>query len=71
MPSLIEPRQPAVRGQRRDLEVDRSVASVGVAVALERQDHVAHGLHVGLVGGARRLFGRLDAEQLGVVAKAR
>ena len=31
-PVVIEPRQASVAGQRRDLEVDRAVAPVGVAV---------------------------------------
>ena len=34
-------RQLAVVGQRRDLEIDRAVAAVGVPVAIERRDQVA------------------------------
>ena len=51
---VVEPRQPPVGRQRGDLEVDRPVAPVGVAVALEREDHLAHGVDVVLVGGARQ-----------------
>ena len=69
---VIETRQPAVVGQRGDLEVDRSVAAVGVAVALEREDHLAHRAQVRLVGRARHLLRRLDARAaLGVVPEAR
>ena len=66
---VIEPRQLAVRRQRRDLEVDRSVARVGMAALAERVDHVGHRLQVRIVGRARRVFDRLDAERGGVLAK--
>ncbi len=66
---VIEARQLAVGRQRRDLEVDRSVARVGMAALAERVDHVGHRLQVLIVGGARRVFDRLDAERQRVLAK--
>jgi hypothetical protein len=39
---VIDARQPAVLIERVDLEIDRAVAPVGVSVALERDDHLAH-----------------------------
>ena len=62
---------PAVRtaGSVAILKVDRAVAAVGVAVALEREDHVAHRAQVRLVGRARRLLRRLDAELRRVLAE--
>jgi len=66
---LIESSETAIRGQRSDLEVDRSVTVIGVSVALERHDHVAHGLHVGVIGGPWRVFGHLDAEELDIRSK--
>ena len=68
---VIEVRELAVGRQRRDLEVDRSVADVGVAVLLERADQVGHRLQVGLVGGARRLLDLLEAERARVLAEHR
>ena len=66
---VIEARQLAVLRERRDLEVDRPVAAVGVAVALERLDHVGHRRDVLVVGGARLLLDRLEAERRGVLAE--
>ena len=68
-PLGIEARELAVAGQRRDLEIGRTVARVGVAMASERLDQLAHRAQVGFIGGARRLFGRLDAQLLAVLAK--
>ena len=52
---------PVVR-HRRDAEVHRPVADVGVAVLRQRRDEVGHRLQVLGVGCARVLFDRLDAE---------
>ena len=65
----VEVRQAAVGRERRDLEVDRPVATVGVAVVLERQHHLAHRAEVHLVGGARRLLRRLEAQARRVLAE--
>ena len=66
---MIEPRQLAVGRQRRDLEIDRAVGRVGVPPLAERVDHVGHRLQVLVVGGARRVLDRLDAERQRVLAK--
>ena len=42
---------------------------IGVAVALECDDQVAHGAKVGLVGGARRYLRRLDAKLRRILAE--
>ncbi len=66
---VIEARQLAVGRQRRDLEIDRAVGRVGMAPLAERIDHVGHRLQVLIVGGARRVLDRLDAERQRVLAK--
>ena len=68
---VIETRQLAVRRQRRDAEVDRPVGLVGVPARLERLDHLDHRAQVGLVGGARILFHRLETHRRRVLAKRR
>ena len=60
---VIEPRQLSVGRQRGDLEVDRAVAGVGVAAAIELVDHVRHGLQVFRIRRPRRVFHRLDAKR--------
>ena len=67
----VETRQLSITGERRDLEVDRPVAAVGVSVGVERRDHLGHGAQVRLVGRARILFHRLEAERLRVLAERR
>ena len=66
---LVEARQLAVAGERRDAEVDGAVAAVRVAVFLERVHQFGHGFEIGLVGGSRRVFHRLEPERGGVLAK--
>src|SRR2546422_807230 len=68
-PLVIETRELAVVGQRGDLEVGRAVARVGMTVAAERGDQITHRAKVGLVGRARHLLRRLDAELFHVLAK--
>ena len=67
IPAWIETRELAVAGQRRNLEVDRAVAAVGMAVALERLDRLPHRLDVLGIRGARILFDRLEPEGGGVL----
>ena len=55
--AVIEPRELAVLGKRRDLEVDRPVARVGVAVLLERLDHAGHRRRCGRSRAARSSTG--------------
>ena len=70
---VIEARQLAVVGQRRDLEVDRSVAAVGVAVAARaraiRSRHRAAGSASSVARGV--LLDLLEAERPRVLAKRR
>ena len=68
---VIEPRELAVVGQRGDPEVHRAVAAVGVTARFERLDGRHHRPQVLLVGRARRLLRRLDAEGLSVFPKRR
>jgi hypothetical protein len=60
---MIEVRELAVSGERRDLEVDRAVAAIGVPVRLERLDRIAHRGDVGVVRGAGILLVFLEAER--------
>ena len=60
---MVEPGQLAVVERRGDAEVDRAVAAVGVAVLLERGDHVAHRAQVRLVGGARAILDLLEPKR--------
>ena len=66
-PLVVEARQPAVLLEGRDLVVGGPLAAVGVAGALERLDDAGHRLQVRLVGGARALLNRLEAERLGIL----
>ena len=68
---VIQPRELAIGGERRDLEIDRAVGAIGVAVLFELVDHAGHRLQVRLVGGPRRVFNRLDAERARILAKRR
>ena len=68
---VIQPRELAVGRERRDLEIDRAVGAIGVAVLFELVDHAGHRLQVRLVGGPRRVFDRLDAERARILAKRR
>ena len=63
---VIEPRQLAVLGKRRDLEVDRAVAAVSVAALLERANRLPHGFDILGIGGARAFFDDLEAKRRGV-----
>ena len=69
MPGMIEVRELAVVRKRGDLEVDRSVAGVGVAVSLERLDRVAHRREVLGVGRPGVLLDRLETERRRVLAE--
>ena len=64
---VIEPGQTSIGWQRRDLEVHRAVAVVGVPVPLERANHLAHRVDIGLIGRPWRFLGRFDPEQIQVV----
>src|SRR6185436_9901819 len=55
-PRVIEPRETAVLGKRRDLEVDRSVALIRVPPLLERHDRLGHRRDVLAVGSPRLLL---------------
>ena len=66
---MIEPREPAVLRKRRDLEIDRPVALVGVAVLLERPDELRHRIEVLLVGRARPLFDVFEPQRARVFEK--
>ena len=63
--AVIETRELAVLGEGRNLEVDRAIALVGMAVLLERLDHPGHRRNV--IGGARRELHRLEAQRGGVL----
>jgi hypothetical protein len=66
---MIEMRELAVIGPRGNPEVDGAVAAVGVPVAIERGDELAHRGDVRLVGGARRLLDRFQPEHTRVFAE--
>ena len=68
---VVEPGELSVPGHGRDLEVDRSVAPIGVAVALERRHHVRHRAQVRLVGRARHLLDFFEAQRPHVLAERR
>ena len=59
---MVEMRELAVVRKRRDLEVDRAVAPVGMSVLLERLDRVGHRGEILGISGARILFHRLEPE---------
>ena len=69
---VVEPRQLAVVGQRRDLEVDRAVAAVGVAVAA-RAPSIMSAIAARFASSVARgvLLDRLEAERRGVLAERR
>ena len=60
---MIEPREAAVLRKRRNLEIDRPVALVGVPVLLERPHELRHRVEVLLVGRARPLFDVFETER--------
>ena len=60
---MVEAREAAVLRQRRDLEIDGSVALVRVTVLLERAHELRHRLEVLFVGRARPLFHVLEPER--------
>ena len=66
-PLVIEARQTAVRRHGRNLEVDRAVAPVGVAVGVECGHQVRHRAQVRLIGRAWHLFDVLQPERAGIL----
>ena len=65
---MIEAGQAPVGRQRRNLEVDRTVAPVGVTAAVEGGHQIGHRPQVHLVGRARHLLDFLQPERAGIVA---
>ena len=59
----------AVAWQCRDAEVDRPVGRVGVSALVERLDHLDHRAEIRLVGRARVLLDRFEAERRRILAK--
>ena len=68
---VVEVRQLAVIGERRDLEVDRAVAAIGVPFLLEGGNEISHRPEVHFVGRARRLLDVFEPERPRVLAKER
>ena len=66
---FVEMRELPVVGHGRDLEIDGSVADVGMAVPGERLDQIRHRAKIRLVGRARVLFDLLEAERAGILTK--
>ena len=65
---VVEPRQLPVFRKRRDLEVDGTVAAIGVATFLERADRLPHRLDIRRISRSRAFLDDLQPERRCVLA---